>query len=172
MAVKTNQIQNCNIYVNGNNLLGRAAEVDAPEIKFKMTEFKGLGLIGSFDLPAGMDKMSLRIKWNAFYEDVFGVFVNAFEKVDVMIRANMETYEGGAKTGDVPVIIYATCQPNGFPLGKFKQMDNVEVESTLSCTHCKMEVDGKEIVEVDFMANIFKVNGEDKLAQYRANIGA
>jgi P2 family phage contractile tail tube protein len=172
MSVKTNQINNCNIYVNGNNLLGRAVEVDAPEVKFKMTEFKGLGLIGSFDLPAGMDKMSLRIKWNAFYEDVFPVFVNAYEKIQLMIRASMEKWEGGEKVSEAPVIIYATCQSNGFPLGKFKQQDNVEVESTLSCTHCKIEIDGKEVMEVDFMNNIFKVNGEDKLAQYRANIGA
>ena len=32
-------------------------------------------------------------------------------------------------------------------------------------------IKGKDVLELDYMANIFKVNGEDLLATYRDNIG-
>ena len=32
-------------------------------------------------------------------------------------------------------------------------------------------VDGREVLEVDVLANIFKVDGVDVLAQYRQNLG-
>ena len=51
--VKTNQIINANVYIDGVNMLGRASEVDAPEIMSKMSDYKALGLIGSFELPVG-----------------------------------------------------------------------------------------------------------------------
>ena len=31
--------------------------------------------------------------------------------------------------------------------------------------------DGEEVLELDYMANIFRVGGEDMLADYRSNIG-
>lgn len=171
MGVQTNQIINANVYIDGVNMLGRASEVDAPEIMAKMSEYKALGLIGSFELPSGFDKMEMRIKWNAFYQDVAIKFINPFKKVSVMVRASLEVWEGGDLVSQKPVIIYATCQSKGFPLGKYKQQDNVEMESKLSCTHAKMEIDGVEVLELDIMNNIFKVNGVDQMAEYRANIG-
>lgn len=169
--VKTNQIINANVYIDGVNMLGRASEVDSPEIMSKMSDYKALGLIGSFELPVGFDKMEMRIKWNAFYQDVASKFINPFKKISIMVRANQETWEGGDLISQKPVVIYATCQSKGFPTGKYKQQDNVDVESKLSCTHVKMEIDGKEVLELDIMNNIFKIDGEDKMVEYRTNIG-
>lgn len=171
MSVNTNQIVNANIYINGNNLLGKASEVDAPKVMAKMIEYKALGLIGSFELPSGLDKMDMRIKWNAYYADVATVMLNPWKSINVMIRANQEVWQGGDKTDDVPVIIYATCQSKGFPAGNFKPQDSVDAESNLTVTHCKMEIDGVEVFEVDVMNNIYKVDGVDIMQQYRANIG-
>lgn len=172
MGVSINKLSDCNIYVNGNNMLGRAQEVDAPKPMAKMIEYKALGLLGAFELPSGFDKMDMRIKWNSFYEDVFQNFADPYQPVKLQIRSSLETWEGGARTAEKACVIYATCSPKGFPLGNFKPQDPTEIESTLSCTHCKMEVDGVEVMEIDFMNNIFKVNGEDRMATYRANIGA
>lgn len=172
MANQTNQIVNANIYVDGTNMLGRASEVDAPKVVAKMNEYKVLGQIGAYELPAGFDKMEMRIKWNAFYKDIATKFINPFKKIAIQVRYNLEEWQGGDRVSQVPVVIYATCQSKGFPLGNSKQMDNIELESNLSCTHVKMEINGVEALEVDFQNNIFKVDGVDMMAEYRANIGA
>ena len=46
MGLQINKLTNANIYVNGNNLLGRAAEVELPSIGFKMAEHMALGMVG------------------------------------------------------------------------------------------------------------------------------
>lgn len=171
MANQTNQIINANIYVDGTNMLGRASEVDAPEVMAKMNEYKSLGLIGSFELPTGFDKLEMRIKWNAFYQDVAAKFINPFKKISIQVRSSLEEWQGGERVSQLPVVIYATCQSKGFPMGKFKQQENVELESKLSCTHVRMEIGGVEVLEIDLQNNIFKVDGVDQMAEYRANIG-
>ena len=66
---------------------------------------------------------------------------------------------------------YMTAMYKDFPMGNFKQHDNVEAESNLSVTYCKLVINGVEISEIDVLANIYKVNGVDMLANYRANLG-
>lgn len=172
MSVKINRLTNANVYVDGTNLLGRAEEVDAPKPMAIMSEHKTLGLNGKLEYPSGIDKMEMRIKWNAFYADVMPKFMNPWQAVKLMIRASQETWEGGSRVGQKSYVIYATAQPKGIPLGNFKSQDNVEMESSLACTQVKMEIDGVEIFEFDAEANIYRVNGVDLMATYRANIGA
>ena len=45
--IKINKLTNANVYMNGVNLLGRAEEVQLPQIKHKMAEHKALGMVGS-----------------------------------------------------------------------------------------------------------------------------
>ncbi|MZQ57783.1 phage major tail tube protein, partial [Escherichia coli] len=44
--IEVNRITNANIYINGNNLLGRAEEIKLPDISMIMQEHKALGMVG------------------------------------------------------------------------------------------------------------------------------
>ena len=68
--IEINKLTNANVYMNGVNLLGRAEEVQLPQIKHKMAEHKALGMVGSAEFFAGIDKMECKIKWNALYPAV------------------------------------------------------------------------------------------------------
>ncbi len=170
-SIKVNRITNANIYINGGSKLGRAEEISAPSVKFKLSEHKAIGLFGAMEFPSGMEKLECKIKWNSFYKDIMKDSADPFKLVDMQIRANMESYTSGGKDGDVPVVIFMSARYKDFPLGNFKQHDNVELESNLSVYYFKMEIDGEEIVECDVLANIYKVNGVDTLAKYRQNLG-
>jgi len=41
----------------------------------------------------------------------------------------------------------------------------------MAVIYYKLEVDDKEIYEIDVFNNILKVNGEDKLSEYRQALG-
>lgn len=171
MAIQTNRLTNANVYADGANLIGRAEEVDAPKLTATMAEHKALGLQGKMEFPAGFDKMEMRIKWNAIYPDVAKKFANVYKAINIQVRASLETWVGGDKTAEVPVVIYATVQAKGIPMGNFKAQDNVEMETNLACTYAKMEIDGQSVVEFDAQANIYIVDGVDLLKDYRANLG-
>lgn len=169
--IQINRLTNANIYVDGNSMLGRAEEVNLPVIKHKMVDHKALGLVGVAEFWAGVDKMEAKIKWNSFYPDAMKKAANPFKAVNIQVRSSLEVYGAGGRLEEQAVVCYMTAMYKDFPAGNFKQHDNVEVESNLSVTYCKLVINGEEITEIDVLANIYKVNGEDLLANYRANLG-
>ena len=169
--IQINKLINANVYMNGSNLLGRAEEVQLPQIKHKMAEHKALGMIGSAEFFAGIDKLECKIKWNALYPDVLTTCANPFVAVPIQVRASLETYTSAGRVSEVPAIAFISGTFKEFPLGTIKPGDNAEYETTMSVTYAKLVVDGADIFEIDVLENIYKVNGVDILSTFKANIG-
>lgn len=169
--IQINRILNANIYANGNSLLGRAEEIKLPDITATMTEHKALGMVGKIELPSGFDKLEGEIKWNSIYPEVAAIMANPFASAQLQCRSSIETYGAQGRIEEQSLVTYLTVMFKKNPLGTFKQHDNVEVSSSFACTYVKQVIDGREVLELDVLANIFRVNGEDVLANYRRNIG-
>jgi uncharacterized protein len=172
MGITVNRLTNANIYIDGNSQLGKAEEVNLPDITFMLSEHKALGMIGKFELFSGIDKMEATIKWNAFYIDVLKQFANPRKTLKLQVRSSLESHDSSGLVSEVPCVAYLTVQPKNFPAGNYKQHDNVEATSKLTCTAYKLEIDGQDVVEFDALANIYSVDGVDIFANYRSNIGA
>ena len=170
--IKINKLTNANVYLNGVNLLGRAEEVQLPQIKHKMAEHKALGMIGSAEFFSGIDKLECKIKWNALYPEVLLTAASPFTAAMLQVRANLETYNGMGKIEEVPATAFIIGTFKEFPLGTIKPHDNAEYETTMSVTYAKLVVDSIDIFEIDVLENIYKVNAVDTLKNFRKNIGA
>ncbi len=169
IAVK--RITNANCYLNGNSLLGKVEETKLPEVATTMVEHKALGLVGKIELPSGIDKMEMSMKFNSFYEDALLKAGNPFAPVDLQVRCSRETYTGQGRTAQEPVVTFLKGSFKNYPLGGFKQHENVEAEFKLNITYVKQVIAGKDILEIDVLNNIYKVGGVEILADYRSNIG-
>ncbi|MBF0481268.1 MAG: phage major tail tube protein [Desulfovibrionaceae bacterium] len=171
MGIQVNQLTNANVYLNGASLLGRAEEVDLPDIKNTMADHKALGMVGKLELPNGIDKLEASFKWNAFYRDVAILAANPFRSVAVQVRGSLETWDGSGRTAQVPAVVFMTGTFKEFGAGKHKQHENAEYPNKMAVTYIKCVVNGEVIYEIDVMNNIYTVAGEDLMAAYRANIG-
>lgn len=172
MAISVNRVTNANIYLTGTgSLLGRAEEITLPDVKASMSDHKGIGMFGKLELPSGIDKMEVKIKWNAIYPDVAKKFNNIFQAREIQTRFPVETYTAQGRTQVVPGRVALTILPKNIPLGAFKQHDNVELEQTFTVTYFKQEINGEVITEIDVLNNIYIVDGVDQLASYRAALG-
>lgn len=169
--IQVNRIVNANIYIEGVNLLGRAEEIKLPDISAIMAEHKALGMVGKMELPSGFDKLEGEIKWNSLYEEAAKYMANPFKALQLQCRSSIEVYGPGGRIEEVPLATFLTLMFKKNPLGTFKQHDNAEFSSAFSATYVKQVIKGKDVLELDYMANIYKVNGEDLLATYRDNIG-
>lgn len=170
--ISINKVTNANVYINGSSFLGKIEEINLPQIKFMMAEHKALGMIGKMEFPSGIDKLEGKIKWNSFYSDVIEKFGSAYTSLQLQVRANVETYDSNGRTAQQPLVCYITCAAKDFPMGNFKQHDNVELETNLTVYYVKLQINGVVLQEIDILANIWKVKGVDQLATYRANLGA
>lgn len=171
-ALPINKVTNANIYINGASLLGKAMEVELPELTQITTENKPLGQIGTTEHFAGFEKMEGTIKWASIYAEVYSIISDPFKMHQLQVRANIDVYNSDGLTEQQACVVYLTCQFKKVPTGTFKAHENVELESDIAVQSIKIEIGGVEKLEFDAAANIYKVDGEDKLAQYRANIGA
>lgn len=171
MAANTNRMTQANVYIDGDSLLGQAEEVDSPVLKWKQSEQKALGMVATIELPTGIDKLELKIKWNSFYAAVMKKMADPTTVVQIQIRGNLETWVSEGLQDEVPYVVFLSALAKDFPTGNFKQHDNTELESMLNVLAMRVEVDGDEIMKFDALANIYKVDGTDKLANMRNNLG-
>jgi len=164
------RVTNANIYLDGASLLGRAEEVELAWPKAKMVDHKGLGMFGTAEFPAGIDKLEAKIKWASIYSEVLAT-MSIFKSHQFQIRASKEQYTSQGRTAEVPFIGLMTAQfKDGGPLN-FKQHQQVDFPTTLAVYHCEYIVAGMQYLLYDVMANIYVVNGVDQLMGFRANIG-
>lgn len=171
MAIQVNSVTNANIYADGGSWIGRAKEVQVPEIAYKFVDHEALGMVGMTELFAGIDKMEVTIQWNSMYADVLKKAANPNQPIRLQVRSNLRVESSAGLVDEQPVAIFLTCRPKNMPGFNFKQHENVEAESKLNVTAYRLEINNEIIVEIDVLANIFKVGGVDLLAKYRRNIG-
>ena len=169
--ITVNTLSNANIYIDGNSLLGKAEEFKLPTVKFKMVDHKAVGMIGSIKLPSGIEPLEGEIKWNSFYADVWGRVLNPYAPVELQARGSLETHASNGRIAQVPYVVFLTAAFFEVPLGDFKQNDKAEFQSKFHANYIKQRVNNIDVLEIDAMANIYKVNGVDQLDAYRQNIG-
>jgi uncharacterized protein len=172
MKINVNRLVNANIYLDGNNLLGRAQEITLPVIKAKMAGHDALGMVGDMEFPAGIEKMEGKIKWASLYPEALGPAANPYKAYQLQVRGNLETYGSQGRMSEVSAVAMLTVQFKSLPLGQYKPRDNAEFETDFAASYVKLTVDGEELVEFDVLANIYKAKGEDLLATFRGNLGA
>ncbi len=165
------KVFDANVYVNERSQHGLASEVAIPDISALMSDYKAMGMIGTREFFNGFDKMESTIKWTYPDNDVAKAMVNPMKSVDLMVRSSKAEYTDGDLTNEAPIVIYMNGLPKKHTSGSHKAKEDTEVEDTISVNYLKIEIDGEEIVELDVTNNIFKIGGEDQLAQRRENLG-
>jgi P2 family phage contractile tail tube protein len=171
MGLKINKVYDCNVYIGDESLHGQASEVTCPDIAAVMNEYKALGMVGSVELFNGFDKMEATIKWTYPENAIKKACADFLNPVELMVRSSKAVFQGSAQTGEIPVVIYLTGLPKKHQGGSFKPKEDTELESVFAITYYTEEVDGEEIVELDVLNNIYKVDGVDLLAERRQNLG-
>jgi len=171
MQVLVNRITNCNVYLNGVNLLGAAEECRVARVKAKMTPHKGLGMFGVAEFPAGLDMIEASIKWASFYLQVEVLMGSPFESLDMQVRGNIETYGPKGIVAQNPGVWLMTGAVKDMGTATFKQHENVDFTTSFTVYHAEQYINGDQTFLYDVLSNVFVVNGVDQLAQFRANLG-
>ena len=171
MDISVNRITNANIYMDGTGLLGRAEEIEVAQPRHRMVDHKALGMAGTAEFWAGVDKLEAKIKWASLYSEALSAAASPFTSHSFQVRGSLEQYTSQGRSAELPVIYLMTAvfkDAGGF---KFRQHENVDSVSTLAVYHSELYVAGSQIHLYDVLANIYVVNGIDQLAVFRANLG-
>ena len=165
------RITNAAVYLDGTSFFGRASECELGSVKAVMSDFQGLGMVGLIELPDGIDKLEGKLVWNSKYADAAKKIATPFRTVQLQCRSNVEVHNSQGKVADLPLVTFLTVQFKEYQLGSFKPRENSTHETPFSAIYVKQLLDGEELLELDYLANIFRVGDVDQLDAYRQNLG-
>lgn len=164
-------LENFECFYEGQRKLGQV-DITLPKFTPKTDSINGAGIAGEMNFPSSamLENMEFVIKWRTINEDA--VVMNE-------PRAHLLTFRGAQRIYDAAqgimraqaVIVDVRGVPTETDLGKFAQASETESQTTMALDYIKLRVDGNEMIEFDRFNYIYKVNGTDFLADYRAALG-
>ncbi len=171
MDISVNRITNANIYMDGVGLLGRAEEIQVAQPHHRMADHKALGMAGTAEFWAGVEKLEAKIKWSSLYPEVLVAVGSPFSSHSFQVRGSLDQYTSQGRSAELPVVYLMTGIFKDAGAFTFKQHENVDTTSTITVYHSELFIAGAQIHLYDVLANIYVVNGIDQLAQFRSNLG-
>lgn len=159
------KVNDYNVYQDGNKMIGLAAEVELPSIKMKTSTIEGVGVGGEIDSPTigQFESLEAKLKFNTPYSSATDL-MNPLNTVNLTLRAAQQVYDktGGYAFKGLRIVMGGRVKE--FNPGTVKKGDSMDAETTLELTYYMIEVDGEQVVEVDKLNGVYKVNGSDMLA--------
>lgn len=155
-----------NLVIAGQGHAGAVTEVQLPEVKETTEDFKG-GYFSTVPISVGIEKMTMEFTLNYFNPETLSLFGLQNGKTGTFIFTPALTNEKGT------VGLKATVQAkiNGIQTDPFSTEGLFKQKFTLNVMSYILEQDGTEIYNIDVERWIYKVRGEDRLAEIRAKAG-
>lgn len=162
------KINDFNAYLNGNKMIGVGASMTLPEINMKTSTISGTGINGEVDSPniGQFEAMEQEIQFNTLYSSAVDM-LSPMSTVNLTIRAAQQVYDktGGYTFKGLRVVEMGRVKK--FNPGKVEKGEGMEATVVLELTYLMIEVDGKQLVEIDKLNGIYKINGKDMLASIK-----
>lgn len=168
---QAHRINNAAVYIDGNSFLAKASEIDLGSIKAVMSDYNGLGLVGLIELPDGIDKLEGKIVWNSLYQDAVGKIASPFSTCSLQCRSSINVHTSQGRVDELPLVTLMTVTFKEYQLGSYKPREPTTFETPFSVTSIRQLVNGQETLMLDYLSNIYRVNGQDQLSKYRSNLG-
>lgn len=162
------KIADFNVYLDGKVLIGVASSVTLPQVQMMRTSVEGAGIGGTLDSPVlgQFESMAQEIQFNALYSDIQEL-LHPMKNIKLTFRAAQQALdksEGYALKG---MRVVETGRVKSFNPGRIQKGASMEATVQLELTAILIENDGAPLVEVDKLNGVYKVRGEDMLAELR-----
>lgn len=164
-----NSLKNFNAFNDGVSFMGVIEELKLPKLSRKFEEFRGGGMDGPVSLDMGQEKLEIEQICSGFVLDAYKAY-GCTSASGVMIR-----FAGAYQredTGDVQAVeIVVRGRHQEIDGGDAKVGDKGKTTIKSALTYYKLTVDGKEVIEIDLLNFVFKVDGKDMMDKQRKAIG-
>lgn len=155
-------------FKNGTGLLPLVEEVMAPDLKWKTEDYTGGGLMGTRSPKTILDKMEIKVKCAGHDPAVtagFGLMpgmAESFKLVSSLVDPGQP---------EVPQKILFTGTITEVKRDAYKAGKQMVEHTITDLTYYEEWQDGKEVIAIDLLNQVLRVNGVDVMAQRRRNLG-
>lgn len=165
------KLKNMNLFNDGNSYTGVAKSVTLPALGRKMEAYRGGGMNGPVKVDLGFSDDGIQFEWKTGGLDLISLKqFGAVNASGVALRFSGAFEQDD--TGEVSAVeVVVRGRHESIEMGEAKPGDDTEHSIKTTCTYYKLTVDNADIIEVDLLNFIEKVNGVDMLEKQRSAIG-
>ena len=165
------KLKHLNIFNAGNNWMGIAESVTMPKFTRKLENYRGGGMPGSVGIDLGLDDGALDTEMT-----IGGTEALLFKQMGKATVDGVQLrFTGSIQRDDTGEIIAVEVVMRGrhkeIDGGENKQGENTSTKLSTVCTYYRLTIDGSDVIEIDTVNMVEKVNGVDRLEQHRRAIG-
>ena len=165
------KLKNLNLFNDANSYVGVVKSVTLPPLGRKMESYRGGGMNGPVKADLGFSDDGIQFEWKTGGLDLISLRqFGAVNASGVALR-----FSGAFQrddTGDVSAVeVVMRGRHETIEMGEAQPGEDTEHSITTTCSYYKLVVDNEDIIEIDLLNFIEKVNGVDMLEKQRAALG-
>ena len=170
MAVKY-YLGNANLFIAGGDTTGIVKSFEIDNLKAKTDKYESLGMLFDKDVPTGFEQMMGKMTFAGPAPDFFTDNAFPWEKIDFTLLGIMTEKSLSGSAGNLQFEADLIVRPTEVGMGKYEQNKLTEFERSFCIDKLTIIMGGVEQLAIDSENNIYRVNGVDKWADYRALLG-
>ncbi|AZE54039.1 Phage major tail tube protein [Pseudomonas synxantha] len=165
------KLKNLNLFNDGNSYLGLVKSLTLPSLGRKMEAYRGGGMNGPVKADLGMSDDGIQFEWKTGGLDLISLRqFGAVNASSVALRfSGPYQQDDTGETSNVEVVVRGRHET--IEMGDAQPGEDTEHSMTTTCSYYKLTVDGEEIIEIDLLNFVEKVNGVDMLEKHRTGMG-
>ena len=165
------KLKNLNLFNDGNSYLGLVKSITLPSLGRKMEAYRGGGMNGPVKADLGMSDDGIQFEWKTGGLDLISLRqFGAVNASSVALRfSGPYQQDDTGEVSNVEVVVRGRHET--IEMGDAQPGEDTEHSMTTTCSYYKLTVDGEEIIEIDLLNFVEKVNGVDMLEKHRTGMG-
>lgn len=165
------KLKNMNLFNDGGSYQGVVKSCTLPSLARKMEAFRGGGMNGPVKADLGFDDDGIQFEWT-----LGGLDLTALKQYGAVSASGVMLRFAGSfqqdDTGEVTSVeIVVRGRHETIEMGDAQPGEDTEHKITTTCSYYKLVVNGEEVIEIDLLNFVEKVNGKDLLEAQRKAIG-
>ncbi|KAG0188575.1 hypothetical protein DFQ28_004620 [Apophysomyces sp. BC1034] len=163
------KLKGFNLFQNGENFVGKVAEITLPKLTRKMEDWQGGGMSGPIKVDFGNE--GIQMEWTAggFMKSVLQQY--GITQHDGVLLRFAGGYQAEDSTSVDAIEIVIKGRHSEIDPGTAKAKEDTAFKVTTVASYYKLSINGENIIEIDFVNMIERINGNDILATLRTAIG-
>lgn len=160
-------LKNFNLYLDGENLIGKCDEVTLPNIQLITEDHRGGGMDSPIALDMGVERIEVGFTLAEHNPQVYrGFGLISQNGVQAIFRGAMvddETFE--------PYVLTARGMYTEVNGGAVTAGGKNPLQGTITCRYYQLQVAGENVIEIDVDNLVRNIGGTDQMAQIRSILG-
>ncbi|MFM0185025.1 MULTISPECIES: phage major tail tube protein [Paraburkholderia] len=163
------KLKGFNLFQNGTNFVGQTKEITLPKLSRKMEEYMGGGMSGPIQIDYGQEAIQLEWTCGGFMPEVIKQY--GITKHDGVLLRFAGGYQAEDRDTYDAIEIVVKGRHKEIDPGTAKPKEDTDFKVTTVASYYKLSMNGEDLIEMDFINMVEKINGVDLLQQLRNAIG-